>query len=411
MIPIGLIILTVIIINFFLILADIYLYKKFKKLAVDRFLVKLYFWSIPIFAIWLIINSIVRWSTPVPSKFAIFSNYFLTFWYLPKFLIFLVVVIISIIRKVFKRKEASIDNKFSAPVDSGRRKVISALVWSAVGLPYFTLARETFKTTLNPKVFFVEIPIANLPPAFKNLNFVQISDIHSGSHPSKTFFANVVEIINALHPDLVFITGDFVNFSPKEIEVISESLSNIKAKYGVLACPGNHEHYMKQTEFELLVRLIRECNVDLLINENRIFNINGTKLQIAGVDNTSHRMNYADFDKALFGLDLDLPVILLCHDPTNWDKHIRRRRKVDLTLAGHTHGGQIAIDIFKSKISPAAFFYKQYAGLYSDGNQHLYVNTGIGWVGVPVRAGLPPEITQFRLVEVEKFAEQNIIVR
>lgn len=407
MIPIGLIIFTVIIINAILIIADLYLYKKFKRYIESRqydpLLIKFYFWSIPIFAIWLVANSIIRWTNPIPSKFAIFSNYALTFWYFPKFIIFLVIISASSIKKIFKRKvNPSVD--VSKSIDNSRRKVLTVLGWGAMSLPYIALARESLKTTMSPKVVYVDVPIVNLPPQLKELRFVQISDIHSGSHPSKDFFNKIVDIINSLSPDFVFVTGDFVNFSPKEMDITEDAFRNITSRYGVLACPGNHEHYMKHQEFEILSQRIRQCNIDLLINENRVFDINGTKLQIAGVDNSSHRMNYADFDKALAGLDSNLPIILLCHDPTNWDKSIRRKRKVDLMLSGHTHGGQVAFEILNSKISPAAFFYKQYAGLYTDGDQHLYVNTGVGWVGVPVRAGLPPEIALIRLRDVEKFA-------
>ncbi|MCX7909793.1 MAG: metallophosphoesterase [Ignavibacteria bacterium] len=407
MIPIGLIIFTVIIINSILIFADIFLYKKVKKVVSERnydpLLSKFYLFTIPIFAFWLVLNSGLRWLNPIPSKFVVFSNYLLTFWYLPKFLIFLAIVIGTLIKRlIFIFSKRSLQQKNSA-TSEGRRKFVTALGWGAVGLPYLALAHESFKTTLNPKVSFVEVPILNLPKSFKDLKFVQISDIHAGSLPSVGFFQKIVEIINSLSADFVLITGDFVNFSSREIDLIGKSLSEIYARYSVLACPGNHEHYMKQSEFEELIRKIREFNVDILINENRVFFVEGEKLQIAGVDNTSHRMNYADFNKALKGLDKDLPIILLCHDPTNWDKSVRGKLKVDLMLSGHTHGGQIALEVFNSKISPAAFFYKQYAGLYSDGEQHLYVNTGVGMVGVPVRAGLPPEITMIRLVEPEQY--------
>lgn len=405
MIPIGLLVFTIFFINLVLILVDIYLYKKFQKIVIgqnlNRLFVKFYLYSIPIFGLWLFINSVLRWISPIPNKFIIFSNYFLTFWYMPKLIIFIAVALFSLVKKILiSRRTQKGPNNF----DPSRRKVVTALGWGAVGLPYFALAHESFKTTLTPKATFVEVPIMNLPTEFKELRFVQISDIHAGSLPSISFFEKIIDIINSLNPDFVFITGDFVNFSHKEIDIISQPLSNIKANISVLACPGNHEHYMKNEDFLLLSEKIQKCNVDLLINENRTFDINRKKLQIAGVDNTSHRMKFADFEKALTGLNKDLPIILLCHDPTNWDKSIRNKRKVDLMLSGHTHGGQIAFDILNSKVSPAAIFYRQYAGLYSDGDQHLYVNTGVGMVGVPVRAGLPPEITLFKLVEVERFA-------
>lgn len=408
MIPVGLIIFTVVFINLVLILVDIYLYKKVKILVAkynyDRLIAKIYLYSIPVFGIWLVANSILRWNFPVPPKFVAISNYILAFWYLPKLVIFLVVAIVSVARKlykfIFRRREIG----RIETIDPKRRRLLTAFGWGAVGLPYFAFAHESLKTTLSPKVLYVEVPIVGLPSKFKELKFVQLSDIHAGSLPSVGFFEKVVDIVNSLEADFVFITGDFVNFSHKEIDIIATPLSSIKAKYSVLACPGNHEHYMNDSEFEILVRKIRQLNIDLLINENRTYNIAGEKLQIAGVDNTNHRMNFADFDKALQGLDKDLPIVLLCHDPTNWDKSVRRKRKVDLMLSGHTHGGQVAIDLFNSKISPAALFYRQYAGLYTDSDQHLYVNTGVGMVGVPVRAGLPPEITLIRLVDVERYA-------
>ncbi len=408
MIPIGLILLTVVVLNVIFILVDIYIYRKFRKISLDNhwnnIYSKIYLISIPIFGIWLVANSIIRWSFPIPSKFVTFSNYFLTFWYLPK-LIFLIAYWIYFVVNRLIRVVSKSHSKGTLPyANSARRKFITTLGWSAVGLPYLALAHESFKTTLSPKVITVEVPLLNLSSEIKELRMVQISDIHAGSLPSVRFFTKIVGIINSLNPDFVFVTGDFVNFSYKEIEIISESLSNIRAKYSVLACPGNHEHYMKKEDFERLADEIRKCNVDLLINENRVFKFNESQLQVAGVDNTNHRMNYADFDKALYGLKKEYPIILLCHDPTNWDKSVRKKRKVDLMLSGHTHGGQIAFEILNSKISPAAFFYKQYAGLYADKDQYLYVNTGVGMVGVPVRAGLPPEITLIRFVDAEKYA-------
>lgn len=408
MIPIGLIVLTVVVINVIFILADIYIYRKFREVCLfnkwNSIYPLLYLASIPIFGIWLVANSIIRWSMPIPNKFVTFSNYILTFWYLPKLIIFIVVWLFNFIKRFLKAilKRYLIDKPLI--VNQNRRKFITTLGWSAIGLPYLALAHESFKTTLNPKVVSVEVPHLNLAAELKELKFIQISDIHSGSLPSVFFFENIVEIINSLNPDFVFITGDFVNFSHKEIDIISEPLAKIRAKYSVLACPGNHEHYMKDVDFLHLAEKIRKCNIDLLINENRVFKFNNSLLQIAGVDNTNHRMNYGDFDKALEGLNVDYPILMLCHDPTNWDKSVRGQRKVDLMLSGHTHGGQIAFEILNSKISPAAFFYRQYAGLYAYKDQYLYVNTGVGMVGVPVRAGLPPEITLIRLIDAEKFA-------
>ncbi len=403
MIPIGLLISTIVIFNVIQIASDYYLFRRLKKYLDNRRLSptysKLYLISIPVFGAWLVLTSILRWFNPVQNTFLIFSNYFLTFWYLPKLIIAASILVIEIIARLSKpRKIASVG------LPSSRRKFISSVAWGSMLVPYFALARESLLTTLNPKIVPVEIPINGLPKEFLDLKLVQLSDIHAGSLPTKEFFEQVVFNVNLLDPDFVFITGDFVNFSSKELSLIENSLSKIKSRFGIYACPGNHEHYMSDEEFEYLFLKIRKCGVDILLNENRILNIGGKFFQIAGVDNTNHRMNFADFDRALSGLDTSLPIILLCHDPTNWDKSIRGKHKVDLTLSGHTHGGQFAFEVFNTKISPAALLYKQYAGLYSDRSQHLYVNTGIGTFGLPIRAGVRPEITLIRLTTFEKLA-------
>ncbi|MCX7880327.1 MAG: metallophosphoesterase [Ignavibacteria bacterium] len=410
MIQVTLIIFTIIIINSILIFVDIYLYNRFKRFVFSRnlnpLLPKFYLYSIPLFGLWLLVNSILRWTNPIPTSLTVFSNYFLTFWYLPKLLIFIVIVLTTPFRNlVNKLKKASKSSKVeNQVVNEGRRKLITALGWGAIGTPYLALAHESFRTSLNPKVTYVDIPINNLPSTLSDVKFVQISDIHAGSIPSKEFFDIVVFIINSLRPDFVFITGDFINFSPKEIDYLEDSFKSIRANISVLACPGNHEHYMKDSEFTNFIKKLQSLGIDILVNENRVFRFGNSVLQIAGMDNTSFRMNYGDLDKTLNGLDPNEIIILLSHDPTNWDRSVRRKRKVDLMLSGHTHGGQIAFEIFNSKVSPAAFFYKQYAGLYSDGDQSIYVNTGIGMVGVPVRAGLPPEITLIKLISTTNLA-------
>lgn len=403
MIPIGLLISTILIFNLILIASDYYLFRKLKSYLIkhryNQIYSKLYLISIPVFGIWLVLISIFRWLYPVQNNFLIFSNYFLTFWYLPKLVIAISFLVIDIVARLSKpRKIACVG------LPSSRRKFISSIAWSSMLVPYFALAKESLLTTLNPKIVPVEIPVDSLPKEFFNLKLVQLSDIHAGSLPTKEFFERIVFNVNLLDPDFVFITGDFVNFSSKELSLIENSLMKIKSKFGIYACPGNHEHYMNDEEFLNFVSRIRKCGVDILVNENRVLSIGGNKFQIAGVDNTSHRMNFADFERALSGLDTSLPIVLLCHDPTNWDKSIRRKLKVDLTLSGHTHGGQFALEVFNTKISPVALLYKQYAGLYSDNSQHLYVNTGIGTFGLPIRAGVRPEITLIRLTSYEKLA-------
>lgn len=404
MIPVGFIVFSLVLLNLFLIIIDVFVFTKWKKFILahnyNKHLITIYKIIFPLMAVLLYVNAYIRWTNPLPPSFYIILNYVLTFWFLPK--VFLAIFIgLSSLLQLLKSK---LRKKSGAMVNASRRKAIATLGWATASIPYFALAHETFKTTLTPKVKFVDVPIPNLDPTLSNLKFVQLSDIHAGSLPSAEFFEKIAFEVNLLNPDIIFITGDFVNFSPKELQLIESGLRQLSSLLGVYGCLGNHEHYTKPSEFPELIEKIRDCGIDLLVNENRTIMFNNSKLQIAGMDNTSHRMKFGDLDRTLSELDPNLPTILLCHDPSNWDREIRGKRKVDLILSGHTHGGQIAFEFFGSVISPAAIFYKQYAGLYYGNDQHLYVNTGIGTVGVPVRAGLPPEITLLRLHPAERYA-------
>jgi predicted MPP superfamily phosphohydrolase len=260
------------------------------------------------------------------------------------------------------------------------------------------------RTTNNFKIHYVDVPISKLPLALNGLKIVQISDIHAGSFTSAKPMTEVLFLIETLQPDLLFVTGDFVNFSHTELPIIMPQLKNLHAKYGVYGCLGNHDHYMSPSDHPSLIDAIQKSGINLLINKNITLNIFNEQLQIAGMDNTSFRMTYGDIHKSLNGLKDYLPTVLLCHDPTNWDKEIRRKTFVDLTVSGHTHGGQIGIEYDELSLSPASLVYKQCAGLYKDKDQYLYVNRGIGTVGPPLRIGIRPEITLITLRSVENFA-------
>ncbi len=407
MIPIGFIIFSLVLLNLVLIAIDFFVYSKWKKFILahnyNKQLITFYKVLFPSMAILLYVNAYIRWTNPIPPDFSVVLNYILTFWFLPKVVL---AIFFSISSPIILLKSKLLEKR-KAPIleiNTSRRKAIATLGWATASIPYFALAHETFSTTLNPKVKFVDIPIPNLDSMLSELKFVQLSDIHAGSLPSSEFFEKIAFEVNLLNPDVIFITGDFVNFSPKELDLVETGLKQLTARMGIFGCLGNHEHYTKPSELPILIERIQSFGINLLINENRTLVFNNSKIQIAGMDNTSYRMKYGDLDKTLEGLDPTQPIILLCHDPTNWDREIRRKRKVDLILSGHTHGGQMGVEIFGSVISPAAIFYKQYAGLYSDTDQHLYVNTGIGTIGVPVRAGMPPEITLFRLHPAERYA-------
>lgn len=321
-----------------------------------------------------------------------------SFWYLPKLGIVPVLLLrdlLRLVRRVTWRTETPPD--VPTPAVEGRRAFLGTTAWSMASVPYILVGDGMWRTIYDFQTIPVELAIPKLPRAFDGMRIAQISDVHAGSFPDHRPFQEVRRILEMLKPDMIVITGDFVNAKPDEMSVIAREMAQLKAPYGVLASLGNHDHYNTPREHDELVRTIRGLNVDLLVNEHRRIKDGGSSLIIAGTDNTGLRQNYARLDRALDGVMDDEATILLAHDPTFWDAQVVGATPIDVTLSGHTHGGQFGVQLLGFEWSPAQYVYKQWAGLYAAGEQQLYVNRGIGTVGPPLRIGIPPEITLFTL--------------
>lgn len=263
----------------------------------------------------------------------------------------------------------------------------------------------------------IRLTFKNLPEAFKGLKIVQISDVHSGSFTDKQAVMRGIELIRAQQPDLVVFTGDLVNDRADEMEDYISVFSEIKAPYGVYSTLGNHDYgdyfpwpdydanrhsEMKVRNLERLKAIHGEMGWKLLMNEHAVLERNGEKIALLGVENWSMNPRFprkGDLAAAHAGC-AEVPFkILLSHDPTHWDGQVRTNYPdIDLMLAGHTHGMQFGVEIPFLKWSPAQYIYKQWAGLYQDGKQSLYVNRGYGFLGYPGRVGIMPEITVIELV-------------
>lgn len=278
-----------------------------------------------------------------------------------------------------------------------RRSFLATAGWATAVIPYAIVGDGIFRTLYDFKVYSQEVLLANLPRAFDGMRVLQISDVHAGSFPDHRPFQEALRIIESIKPDVILITGDFVNFLPNELSVIAKELTALRAPMGVYASLGNHDHYNQPSEHARLVSAIRGFDIDLLVNDHRRLRIGSDELVLAGIDNTGFKQQFGDLGKALQGVTEEDAVILMAHDPTFWDKEVRQHAPVGLTLSGHTHGGQFGIQVLGFEWSPAQYVYKQWAGMYSDGDQHLYVNRGLGTVGPPIRIGINPEITVFTL--------------
>lgn len=254
----------------------------------------------------------------------------------------------------------------------------------------------------------VEITDASLPETFNGLTIAQLSDLHVGSYGSDTTYLHkLVATVNSLHPDIIVFTGDIVNRRSDELKPFVGTLSGLHAPLGVYSILGNHDYgdyYLwnspeeKEANRELLFRLQNEMGWHLLNNTHKTFYAGSDSIVLIGVENIGDPPFhvYGDLDKAYPG-DLDDPAfkILLSHNPAHWTADIADApdKNIALTLSGHTHAMQM--ELFG--LSPAAFRYKTWGGLYTDDdNAHpLYVNIGIGEVGIPARIGATPEITLF----------------
>lgn len=291
------------------------------------------------------------------------------------------------------------NKKRDAPQKKGSRRAFlknSSLLFASV--PFGIVSYGSIKTTHYLEVHTAVVNLKHLPSVFNNFKIIHISDIHSGSFRSNELINNAVSTINGLEPDIVAITGDFVNYHYSEYDLISDAMSGIKSKYGCFGCLGNHDHFMERTDTDKLIAKIESSGVDLLINSNHLISLENENICIAGVDNTGYGQSFGDFDLALKNIENAIPTILLCHDPTNWKTNIIGKHHTDLMLAGHTHGGQAGINIFGNMITPAMFYYNQFAGLYKHNDQYLYINRGLGNSGIPIRVGVKPEISCVRLV-------------
>ncbi len=267
-----------------------------------------------------------------------------------------------------------------------------------------------FSNKYNYQVRTLKLTFANLPAAFKGLKIVQISDIHSGSFQNKAAVNHGVDMVLQQKPDLVLFTGDLINDRAEEMDEYREVFSRIKAPYGVFSTLGNHDYgdyvswpsqQAKKDNLEKLKQVHSDLGWRLLMNEHELLEREGEKIAILGIENWGAKGRFPKYGKmqeAYPGTEKIPFKILLSHDPSHWDAEVKTKYPdIDLMLAGHTHGMQFGIENPYFKWSPVKWMYKQWAGLYEEGSQKLYVNRGYGFIGYPGRVGILPEITVIEL--------------
>ncbi len=250
----------------------------------------------------------------------------------------------------------------------------------------------------------VEFASEDLPAAFDGYRIVQFSDAHVPTYTGwrRELLRQAVDSINAQHGDLIVFTGDLQNKEPTEIEPFCSELSRLKAKDGVYSVLGNHDYamyldvdlYQQARNLEATVDCETRAGWHVLINQRHKIRRGGDSIYIAGMENDGEGRfpQLGDLVCTLHGLSRESFVVMLEHDPTSWRRKILPHSHCQLTLSGHTHGGQFSLFGW----SPASLRCHEYAGLYYMGDRAINVSTGLSGV-IPFRFGVPPEIVVITL--------------
>jgi len=256
-----------------------------------------------------------------------------------------------------------------------------------------TTARGLWMARGTPRHERVTIYLPNLPAAFDGLRMVQLSDFHSGPYMSREQMLRVRRLIEEMKPDLYFFTGDFVDARSEQMPPFVDAFENLSAPLGVFTVLGNHDYF---ANIHTVEAGLAAAKLTLLRNTNHVLEHRGAQLAIVGVDDLWARSRPGrgpDISAALNDLPENMAKICLSHQPNYWPEI--KKHNIDLTLCGHTHGGQFGI--VGTQISLARLATPYVAGLYQEDGKQLYVNRGLGVFGIPLRIGMPPEITEVTL--------------
>ena len=317
-------------------------------------------------------------------------------WFFSSLVSFLVVVALSIPRGIARAARVEIQSP-------ARRKFLGRTAAVATGAPFVAGAYGLLYGRLNLQVTNQLIRLPRLPRAFDGFRICQLSDIHIGPFMPAEEIRKFAAIANAQQADMVVLTGDFVTFDPRTAVDVVDALRGLRAPFGVYGSLGNHETWAGVEVW--ITELFRQTGVPILRGTNVPIAAHGDSLNLIGVDFQSPR-RFGPSPPVRFPLrnieslvDRDRVNILLSHNPDTFDR--AAELGIDLSLAGHTHGGQVSLEFIHPGISPSRLVTPYVAGWFQKPGGQLYVNRGIGTIFIPIRLGAPPEITVYTLSKVE----------
>ncbi len=306
-------------------------------------------------------------------------------------------------------KVIKIRSKFSDFLSKARQSLFLLKLGAALAI--FLLLAVVYGIVFgknNFKVTHLDVYIENLPLAFDGVRIAHFSDTHLGGYCSTKPVQKGIDVISNLQPDLVVFSGDLVNNVAEEAEKFISVFQKLKPPLGMYSVLGNHDmgDYRrwgtipeKESNVEKLIEIKQEMGFNVLLNQHTFVKLGNDSIMIAGVENWGEPpfKKYGDLQKAL-GKNAGYPFkLLISHDPSHWRNEIVPLTDIQLTFSGHTHGFQFGIITPYFKWSPVQWKYPEWNGLYQKGKQYIYVNRGFGFVGIPARIGISPEITMLTL--------------
>jgi predicted MPP superfamily phosphohydrolase len=308
---------------------------------------------------------------------------------------------------------AALPTAQQARIEPARRAVFRYAAFVAGGLPLLATAYGATAGRRRYRLVSVDVPMANLPPSLDGLRIVHLSDLHIGDFMPRTAVRRAVDLANGVRPDLAVVTGDLITSERDPIEDCIAELSRLRAPLGVWGCHGNHERWAGVEAWAQA--LFERYGMQVLRQQCAELSWHGGRFNLIGVDDQREHARAGEPSSMLRGIEAlvrrDIPNILLSHNPDTFPR--AAALGIELSLAGHTHGGQFRVALGDRQWSPASFVTPFVAGLYrlplglkGRGGEtgpclrksaFLYVNQGLGTFGLPVRLGVPPEITVLTL--------------
>jgi predicted MPP superfamily phosphohydrolase len=349
----------------------------------------------------------------IPLVFLITKLTLISFIIIDDFNRFIRWIISDVLTRLERNRAAS---KPSAP-GIPRSKFILQVGIGVAAIPLSALTKGVISGAYDYQIKHQKLYLKNLPKSFEGIKLAQISDIHSGSFYNRVAVQGGVDMLLKEKPDLVFFTGDLVNDLASEMKEYQSIFSKVKAPLGVFSILGNYDYgdyYFDRFKFGAVRDISKEINFsdiksihknmgwNLLLNDHKRVRVGNEEIGIIGVENwgVNNQYQYGRLDLAT-NITGDLPVkLLLSHDPSHWRGEVLLKYpEIDAMFSGHTHGGQFGVQTEAFQWSPVEYRYKEWAGLYKESNQQLYVNVGFGFLGYPGRFGILPEITIFEFLK------------